>query len=247
MRLWHGSMLSIACASILAALAPVAGLAPDALACSCVPRDPASCDARWDAPENEAIVFEATVSSIEFARGLERGPTQLVHLRDLRPWFKRAELEVRTGIGLGNDCGYDFAVGARYLIEAYRDDDGGISTDICSLTQPLGPTSDAVERLRALSAASPGADVIVSLRASQALPARMQLTLEGPVRRMAMGGGSRFFFRGLPAGAYQLRIDPALGVELASEPFRSIQLATDRSCVEIELDVVSAVRSRLAR
>jgi hypothetical protein len=211
-----------------------------------MPRVEGSCDTRWDAPENPAIVFEGTVTSIEFARGLPRGPTQLVHLRDLRHWFKRGEPEVRTGIGV-EDCGYEFVVGKRYLIEAYRDDDGGISTGTCTLTQPLSDSneSETLERLRELSGPSPGADLIVSLQLQAAqgrAPRRTWLQLEGPVRRTAVGTGTRLAFRGLPAGAYQLSLDPAQGFEVAVGALRSFELATDRSCREVRLDVVARAR-----
>jgi hypothetical protein len=44
--------------------------------------------------------------------------------------------KVRTGLG-GGDCGFRFEVGKRYLVYAFADDSGRLSTGICSGTAML--------------------------------------------------------------------------------------------------------------
>src|SRR5260370_33070493 len=42
-------------------------------------------------------------------------------------------VRVRTGIG-GGDCGFNFETNEMYLVFAYKDDSGELSTGICSST-----------------------------------------------------------------------------------------------------------------
>jgi hypothetical protein len=55
------------------------------------------------------------------------------------------EVLVRTGNG-GGDCGMPLKPGSRFLIFAYKDEDGELSTGICSGNQraPVGPEGEAV-------------------------------------------------------------------------------------------------------
>jgi hypothetical protein len=46
---------------------------------------------------------------------------------------EKKHLQVRTGLG-GGDCGFPFEVGEIYLVDAYKDDSGDLSTGICSQT-----------------------------------------------------------------------------------------------------------------
>jgi hypothetical protein len=49
------------------------------------------------------------------------------------PTDARKTAEVRTGLG-GGDCGFSFEVGKKYLVDAGKDDDGQLTTNICSQT-----------------------------------------------------------------------------------------------------------------
>jgi hypothetical protein len=49
---------------------------------------------------------------------------------------KDKHVKVRTGLG-GGDCGFDFETSETYLVFAYKDDSGRLSTGICTLTALL--------------------------------------------------------------------------------------------------------------
>jgi|GEM_PF-2342154 hypothetical protein len=59
----------------------------------------------------------------------------------------REEVVIETGLG-GGDCGFDFEKGSSYLVFAWKDDDGNLTTNICSGTRLL---EDAGQFLRLLS------------------------------------------------------------------------------------------------
>lgn len=65
------------------------------------------------------------------------------------------EIEVETGMG-GGDCGYDFQLGQRYLIDAYAHD-GKLSAGICGHTYPEGAAAVVLRELREASAGRPPA------------------------------------------------------------------------------------------
>lgn len=56
-------------------------------------------------------------------------------------------VEVLTANG-GGDCGVPFVAGERYLIEAFRDDDGRLRADICSATRRLDAAGATLRVLR---------------------------------------------------------------------------------------------------
>src|SRR5260370_16101826 len=67
----------------------------------------------------------------------------------LRP-YRGAEdkhVKVRTGLG-GGDCGFDFETSKKYLVFAYQDDSGELSTGICSSTALLEESESNLAYLR---------------------------------------------------------------------------------------------------
>lgn len=60
---------------------------------------------------------------------------------------------VQTGFG-GGDCGYHFKSGSRYLVYAWVDNSGNLSTGICSGTRPLDSAGTALKVLRGEPAAA---------------------------------------------------------------------------------------------
>src|SRR5260370_820506 len=123
--------------------------------CSCVHPPPgvntAQQLAEWAARGKEAI-FEGKVEGVELkwkfveARigdlvpaDIEREPPEMeVSFEVLRP-YRGAEdkhVKVRTGLG-GGDCGFDFETSKKYLVFAYQDDSGELSTRIFSSTALL--------------------------------------------------------------------------------------------------------------
>lgn len=104
-----------------------------AAACSCVEQTPAEQVASADA------VFVATadggpreVGGSTLAYELE---VEAVHVGEVD-----AVVEVRTGRGDG-DCGIDLS--GRHLVFAHRDDEGRLSTGLCSGTRPLADGEQA--------------------------------------------------------------------------------------------------------
>src|SRR2546430_11315140 len=56
-------------------------------------------------------------------------------------------VKVRTGLG-GGDCGFDFETSQKYLVFAYQDDSGELSTSICSSTALLEESQSNLAYLR---------------------------------------------------------------------------------------------------
>jgi hypothetical protein len=56
-------------------------------------------------------------------------------------------VQVRTGLG-GGDCGFDFETGREYLVYAFKDETGELSTGICSATAPLEQSRTNLAYLR---------------------------------------------------------------------------------------------------
>jgi hypothetical protein len=140
-------------------------LAP-AFGCSCVQPPPGNNTAiglaQWTASRSDAI-FEGRVEGVDL-----KGPLLEAKVGDLIP----AELEqdlpvmqvsfeasrsyrgaqhknirVRTGIG-GGDCGFDFEVGKQYLVYAFADESGHLSTGICSGTALVEASQTNLSYLR---------------------------------------------------------------------------------------------------
>ncbi len=86
-------------------------------------------------------VFEGEVKSIE-TRPAEDSPTvferRMVTLRVLRVYRGPKEKTLVVGTGLGDsDCGYNFKVGKKYLVYAFANPAGRLTTNICERTRPF--------------------------------------------------------------------------------------------------------------
>lgn len=104
-----------------------------AAACSCAPSGP-PCQAYFSTD----AVFVATVQSIttrERPAGDRPFERRLVRLAIDGPsrGVTGTSVDVWTGTG-GGDCGFGFKEGLRYVVYAYRQADGTLSTGICSRT-----------------------------------------------------------------------------------------------------------------
>lgn len=138
--------------SLLFTLAFAAG---PVFACSCVQlptRLKTELDvAKWYASGSDAI-FEGTVDRVDFKWAPEETPVGDLLSTDMdqmpvllkvsfnvsRTYKGKIERSatITTGVGHG-DCGFDFEVGKRYLVYAYRDSSGQLSTGICTATALL--------------------------------------------------------------------------------------------------------------
>ena len=131
------------------------------LACSCLGPPP---DARtplavaeWGI-KNSHVVFEGTVEKIELKNWFsDLQPGETVSIRPgihatfssvrLYRGNQRDKFSVETGMG-GGDCGYHFVIGKRYLVYAWANDSGKLSTGICSATTLLDSAGTALRVLR---------------------------------------------------------------------------------------------------
>ena len=138
-------------------------------ACKCVAPPPGSAEGRslWEATRRTDVVFEGKVESAELKWKLvnarigevipadmeEDEPGMRISFEVLRSYSDTQEkhLQLRTGFG-GGDCGFNFEVGEQYLVDAYKDDSGQITTSICSKTAPLEDSEVALTYLRGDSA-----------------------------------------------------------------------------------------------
>lgn len=192
-----------------------------AAACSCVARS--LCE--QFSPGRNAIVFEATVESIE-ARDLP--PTvgrdmpaalrrvKAVHLKDIRNLLGEGDSLLLT-MGEGTSCEVTFTVGRRYIIDASRGM-GFLTTGGCSRTSPIERAGELLAYIESLSRPSPGATVTGSVRAdvgfafgpsAEALkPLGVKVQLDGPVTRtvLARAEDGTFSFDRLPPGSYGLEV-----------------------------------------
>jgi hypothetical protein len=134
--------------------------------CKCVspPPDVKSAQglAQWTASHGDAI-FEGTVQSVELKwhlldakvgdltpADLEQDPPVMqVSFEATRTYrgAQRKNIQLRTGLG-GGDCGFPFEVGKKYLVYAFADASGQLSTGICSGTALLEESQANLSYLR---------------------------------------------------------------------------------------------------
>lgn len=137
-----------------------------AFGCSCVQPPPgintAQQLAEWASKGKEAI-FEGKVERVELkwkfveARSgdlvpadIEQEPPEMeVSFEVLRRYRGAVDkrVNVRTGLG-GGDCGFDFEKSKEYLVFAYQDASGELSTGICSSTALLEESQSNLAYLR---------------------------------------------------------------------------------------------------
>jgi hypothetical protein len=121
-------------------------------------------------------VFEGKVESVELrwrlkdaqigdvistvATDLDRdGPLILVSLEVLHSYRgdQRKPMRLSTGLG-GGDCGLDFEVGKQYLVCAFKDETGELSTNICTRTTRLEKSSENLAYPRGKKRVAPAAN-----------------------------------------------------------------------------------------
>ena len=135
--------------------------------CTCAAPPPEVNTASELATWNRAdAVFEGKVESVELrwtlkeaqigdviptlATDLDRdGPVILVSLEVLHSYRgdQRKIMRLSTGLG-GGDCGFDFEVGKQYLVYAFKDKAGELSTNICTRTTRLEKSRENLAYLR---------------------------------------------------------------------------------------------------
>lgn len=136
------------------------------LACTCASPPPEVKTARdlakWYASKSDAI-FEGSVERIELkwpmlearvgdiiSADIEQDPPVMQVSIEISRSYRGTQpnsIVIRTGLGTG-DCGFRFEVGEQYLVYAFVDESGRLSTDICSGTAPLKRSQAGLSYLR---------------------------------------------------------------------------------------------------
>jgi hypothetical protein len=152
--------------SLVAAILALTFSCVPAFACKCVPPPPGMKNARelaeWTAKGSDAI-FEGRVERVELKWAFmeakvgeaipadveEDPPAMQISFDILRSYrgAKQKNIRIRTGVG-GGDCGFDFEAGEQYLVYAFADESGQLSTGICSGTALLEQSRANLSYLR---------------------------------------------------------------------------------------------------
>ena len=148
-----------------------------ALACSCVPPPPPGPDRTVNpvvrTPGKDEIVFEGTVTNAQLKGSLfdakpgelisadidQDSPYMLVTFNVSGSYASQQgkTVDLTTGMG-GGDCGYPFEVGKQYLVYAWKDQSGNLSTNICAGTGLLEDRKADLAALRGEPPVSPDRD-----------------------------------------------------------------------------------------
>jgi len=234
-RIWQAPVLAMG----LIAATPASGVA-----CSCGEIAGPPCEATWKAE----AVFVGTVRSIVDVDhdAYERPYLSRLVTVDVERAFANAApgpLELVTGRG-GGDCGYQFAVGRRYLIYAGKTPIGRWSVSICSRTRPIEKAQEDLEYLATVPAVGLGARVFGRIHHWQRDPFEEETVDYGPLEGLVVnvsGAGlsrdavtdrhGRYEITGLPLGVSTLTIAAPNGFDsrgLQSE----LDLGDLRACNE---------------
>lgn len=140
------------CFRFLVFLAAVVFTSSSAFACTCAFGGGAPCQEFWRA---DAVFSGTAVSSgsIDVDYGGFKSEKRLLRFTVDQPFrgMQSAEVEVITGWG-GGDCGYQFKIGQRYLVYAYREEKGTrLSTSSCTRTRLLTEANDDLSFIRGLA------------------------------------------------------------------------------------------------
>ena len=125
-------------------------------ACSCFSGFPL-CQTYWDTP----AVFSGTVTRVEEIRVRAGRPDAyyskrrvLISVEESFRGYVSGVVQIATGAG-GGDCGYNFEEGRSYLVYAYKNEEGQLSSGICSRTRPIEKAEEDLEFIRELDKMKP--------------------------------------------------------------------------------------------
>ena len=149
------------------------------------------------------------------------------------------EAEIATGYG-SSDCGYEFRIGGRYLVYAYRYKSTLVTT-ICSRTKAFTDANEDLAFLGNLSSAAPGATIHGGITrfkrmktevASIASDALVIIENEKVRREVKLNAEGRYSASGLPSGTFKvtLQLPEKFFVD---RPEREIPVG-DRGCGSID-------------
>jgi hypothetical protein len=150
-------------------------------------------------------------------------------------------VEVRTGQG-GGDCGFDFKIGQRYVVYAYRPKDGTLGSGICSRTRLAAEAAEDLAYFAALPPTGSGARMFGTVKHWEHDPANRNTVQHGPVADVqvllrgprgtysAMSDtAGKYAITGIPAGAYEIDVLPPPAFSGRATP-RKVEFTDPRAC-----------------
>lgn len=150
-------------------------------------------------------------------------------------------VDVRTGQG-GGDCGFNFKIGERYVVYAYRHPDGSPGTGICSRTRLVTEAAEDLAYFAALPATGAGARMFGTVKHWEHDPATRSTVQHGPVADVqvllrgprgtysAMSDtAGKYSIAGIPVGAYELEVLPPAAFSVRAT-HRKIEFTDPRAC-----------------
>ena len=160
-----------------------------------------------------------------------------------------AEVEVATGMG-GGDCGYDFKLGERYLVYAYRSGENNrLATGICTRTKPYAMANEDLAFLGTLSSVAPGVTIYGEIKRQRERVAKGDTVPVGPLEDASLvveGEGERKEIRADAQGRYRvsglrpgkLKVTLQLPDELTVYKKEEEVTVADRGCAVVNYYVV---------
>jgi hypothetical protein len=227
----------------------VALVSTPAFGCTCVSPPPNAKTAgeitHWYASRSDSI-FEGTIKRVDLkwalmetrvgglvSADLDQGEPTLQVTVEVVNFHKGAEqssLQLTTGVG-GGDCGFDFEIGKKYLVYAYADESGHLSTGICSGTRILEESHTDVSPTKFCGhVATTG----LNLEDSQVFLFRIGNNSPIPSDEAEVGQDGSFCFVGATPGSYRLVFTSRAEELLTSFVyFPGVSDPTEASTVEI--------------
>ena len=183
----------LAALSLLAVGAALLGLAGPALACDCPEPPPPQ-----EELERVDAVFAGEVTELHQVGDEPPGPWLDARVEVAEVWKGEiAEVEQVRTHAHGATCGYGFESGRVELIYAVVDDNGRLTTDLCSRTTPLDGAEEDLAALGDGSEPRPGSGIEEGAGAvASALPVALTATIV--VVALALLGGWRLRRRQRP-------------------------------------------------
>lgn len=225
------SSRQLALAALLS-LAFAASFPSKALACVCRPLEP-PCQAFWTAE----VVFVGKVTAITSgSEPLSKilgyyGPTEV--LLQVEKSFKGSTGETVTLFLADDSCQYHrFDVGGRYLVYAYKDQEGNLTTSLCSRTRLVEQSSEDLVYIRGFRNRPPGSWIYGTMAhgATEELAAEAKVTVKGEntERVTQTDAEGNYLFLGLSPGRYVVSAE-------TNEPVSWEVEVHDRGCAELSL------------